>query len=78
MSGTYSPVIGDFDGNGATDIVWNANGTGVNSIKNDSLWLGRSLARNFNQTTFAILGDVIPLAGDFDGSGTDDMFLYQR
>lgn len=76
VSGTYTPIVGDFDGNCSDDIIWNVGGSSASSA-NDYLWLGRPLARTFVETTFAILGDAVPLVGDFDGTNKDDLFLYR-
>lgn len=41
-SGTYRPVIGDFDGDGRDDLFWYAPGSGA-----DVVWWGRSTAAGF-------------------------------
>lgn len=64
------PVVGDFDGNGTSDILWSQPGTGA-----DRIWL---FDRNGNPVsrTVTIGGSYRPIVGDFDGDGVDDIFWY--
>ncbi|AUX48801.1 uncharacterized protein SOCE26_103420 [Sorangium cellulosum] len=82
MGGDYVPVAGDFDDDGSTDIFWYASGT-----TSDNLWWGGdpdgangdwSGARleNFTKVGATQDGVFVPIAGDFDGDGYDDIFWY--
>jgi alpha-tubulin suppressor-like RCC1 family protein len=74
ISGTYVPVVGDFDGNGKDDIFWYGKGTAY-----DSVWYftGRG---TYTSKAFTINGTFQPIAGNFNATGTstdaDDVFLY--
>ncbi len=70
VGGTYQPVVGDFDGNGRSDVFWYAPGTGA-----DGLWLWRDGAApvKLNQ---AVNGTYEPLVGDYTGDGRDDILWY--
>lgn len=78
VSGTYQPIVGDFDGDFASDIIWNVQGSDVSSATaSDNLWMGRIFNRTPYTAHFSILGDFVPLVGDYDGNGTSDLFLYK-
>ncbi len=68
VTGTYTPVSGDFDGDGAGDIFWYGGG--------DYLWYG-------TPTGFAggpgmgLPDGFVTLPGDFDGNGSSDLFWYR-
>lgn len=70
MQWAATPSVGDFNGDGRTDILWVQPGNAP-----DSLWLygadGRPQAR-----AISIWGFYRPVVGDFDGDGVDDIFLY--
>lgn len=74
--GTYTPVAGDFDADGCSDVFWYAPGTTA-----DVLWWGDEDVAQAS-TTFDVGFDTVsgtdykPVAGDFDGNGTDDIFWY--
>jgi hypothetical protein len=65
-----APTLGDFDGNGTTDILWAQPGGAP-----DSIWFfgtnGVPVPR-----TLSIHGYYRPVVGDFDGDGVDDIFWY--
>jgi RHS repeat-associated protein len=71
QGGSYEPVAGDFDNNGATDIFWYQPGTGTDpvwfSTGTRNSWLVRN--RTVNGTDWDLA------AGDFDGDGRSDVFL---
>ena len=74
-NGTYTPLVGDFDGDRADEILWYAPGPAP-----DSMWHFRP-ADTFSATVvsvpFQINGDYgRPTAGDFTGDGTDDVLWY--
>lgn len=70
MAWAALPVVGDFDGNRATDILWVRPGSA-----SDRLW---SFQANGVPTgsDLAVNGDYRPVVGDFDGNGIDDIFWY--
>lgn len=71
----YAPVAGDADGDGRDDIIWNAPGA------IDPVWWGTSTLAALGGTTttgwVSIGADHTPVFGDFDGDGSDDLFLYK-
>jgi len=69
VNGAYRPVVGDFDGNGRSDVLWH--GTGSTP---DSLWW--STPNGTSNQHLAVKGSYVPLSGDFDGNGVDDIFWY--
>lgn len=74
VKGTFEPLVGDFAGDGASDIFWYAVGpTG------DALWIGREGARGasaFRKVSQSITGDYRPVVGDFAGDDRDDILWY--
>ncbi len=80
LSGTYKTVVGQFAGDGATDILFYAPGSA-----GDSLWIGHKGARTtggstvsggFTKVSMSIGGDFVPVAGDFGGDDYDDILFY--
>ena len=71
----YTPFTGDFDGDGYSDIYWYRAGSG-----NDWIWFGDSGADEDNHTyaqdSENVSGTYLPVAGDFDGDGKDEIFWY--
>jgi len=75
---TASPA--DFDGDGFDDIYWYRYGDAT-----DYLWYGRgrdfdsglSEGRTFKAVRHQISGDYLPISGDYDGNGIDDIFWYR-
>jgi RHS repeat-associated protein len=71
VSGTYQPVVGNFDGTGGDDIFWYAPGTAA-----DSLWLFNTsgtytgYSRTVNGTNYQLA------AGDVNGDAKDDLLFY--
>jgi hypothetical protein len=70
INGTYTPVVGDFDGNAIDDILWYAPGTAP-----DSIWLFQG---NGSHTTksLTINGNYRPTAINVDGDGYSDIVWY--
>ena len=65
--GEYTPIPGDFDGDGRDDIAWYRPGTG-----RDHLWQGT--ADGFVEgPRVNVDGNYTPIPGDFDGDGRDDI-----
>lgn len=65
ISGTYTPVVGDFAGNAADDIVWYAPGAAQD-------WLWTSIGGDFTSTPLSISGSYVPAVLD-DQVGKDDI-----
>jgi hypothetical protein len=71
VTGTYTPLVGDFDGNGRDDIFWYGPGAAA-----DGLWLTRRDGAAPVKLALRVTGTYRPLVGDFDGNGRDDIFWY--
>lgn len=71
VGGTYTPVVGDFNGDGVDDVLWYGPGEA-----RDYLWQGTVFAR-FVGRSITVNGTYTPVAGDFDGNGTDDILWYR-
>ena len=74
VNGTYTPVVGDFNANGSTDILWYGPGTAP-----DTLWSFNKQSSTFVVSKPVINGRYRPFVGDFtsnDGQATDDIFWY--
>ena len=69
VPGTHVPVIGDFDGNGYTDVLWYTPGPGA-----DTLW--KNEGTSFRSVALTVNGSYLPLVGDWDGNGADDILWY--
>ncbi len=70
-------VTGDLDADGYSDVLWNFPG------ENDEIWLfDASLASYTMVPTSSTLGnsngEAVPIIGDFDADGMDDVFWYSR
>ena len=70
IHGTYTPVAGDFNGDGATDIIWYAPGTA-----NDYLWMSDSNG-DHTSSSMTINGDYVPIVGEFSGDTSADILWY--
>jgi hypothetical protein len=72
VTGTYSPVSGDFDGDGRSDIIWYGPGS-----NNDAIWYGAARGTfDTSRSALTVTGNYIPIPGDFDGDGKDDVIWY--
>lgn len=75
ISGSYTPIVGDFDGDGRDDVLWYSPGTGP-----DSVWYftGRGTVEGkdlrINSTYQAVVSDFDAT----DGLGADDIFWYNN
>lgn len=72
QSGTagFTPVSGDFDGDGRSDIFWYGNG-GASWV-----WLAIGGGRFGGYAAPAANAGYTPIVGDFDGNGMADIFWY--
>jgi RHS repeat-associated protein len=75
VSNTYTPLVGDFDGDSYSDIYWYGSGAA-----SDTLWFGDddvdAAGTSFDTGTTTVNGVYLPVTGDFDGNGADDIFWY--
>lgn len=70
IDGTFTGVVGDYDGNGYDDIYWYAAGPAT-----DWIWL--SDGNDFWQFVGAANSSLqMALVGDYDGDGDDDIYWY--
>lgn len=67
VSGTYLPLVGDFDDDGGDDVLWYAPGTAT-----DHVWYGIADGSPTTRST-AVKGTYTPQVGDFDGEDGDDV-----
>ncbi len=73
VTGTYTPVVGDFGGSAQDDILWYAPGSGT-----ESLWVSDGDG-TFTKSTLSrqVGGTYQPVVGDFGGpGGRDDILWY--
>lgn len=70
VNGTYDPVVGDFSGDGATDVLYYAPGGTP-----DFLYLG-DWSGLFDLGPFPVNGTYEPFTLDLDGNGHDDIIWY--
>jgi hypothetical protein len=74
VSGSYEPLLGDFDGDQRADVFWYAPGTTP-----DYVWFHES-GNGISSGRRDVNGDYAPIVApgsDFDGSGTDDIIWYR-
>ncbi len=66
----FTPIVGDFDCDGRSDVFWYRPGLGT-----DVVWYGQAQATQFGQTQleFPVNGNYRPVVGDFDGDGCSDI-----
>jgi hypothetical protein len=71
------PFVGDFDGDGADDIITFIRG------ESGDVWVARSRLRDFCWASYKwhdnfCLDEEIPLVGDFNGDGRDDIVTFKQ
>lgn len=64
------PLVGDFNGDGASDILWSQPGGA-----SDRIWFFNRAGAPTDKA-ISINGNYRPVVGDFDGNGVDDIFWY--
>ncbi len=70
VNGTYDPIVGDFSGDGATDVLYYAAG-GTPDYLHLGDWSGL-----FGLGAFPVNGTYEPFTLDLDGNGHDDIVWY--
>ena len=71
ISGTYTPIVGDFAGSAADDIVWYAPGSAA-----DSIWNFNTAQGGHATQAITVPGSPKPVVGDYDGNGFADILWY--
>lgn len=67
---SYKPIVGDYNGDGKSDIFWYRPGTGA-----DPLWLFNSQGGH-TSVTRTVNGDYTPIAGHFNNDNCTDVLWY--
>ncbi len=67
----YHPLVGDFTGDGADDVMWYRKGSA-----SDRLWVSNGYVPHGSSIHKSVQGDYKPFIGDFDGDGAKDIFWY--
>ncbi|MDT9177007.1 MAG: S8 family serine peptidase [Limnospira sp. PMC 1291.21] len=70
INGTYEGIIGDFNGDGISDVLWYVPGPGQ-----DYIWFFDEDG-NYESQPFTVNGTYTPIPGDFNGSGISDILWY--
>ncbi len=79
--GNEIPAVGDFDGDGKDDIITFIRDTKTGSLRGDvvvALSTGSSFGAGQIWHDFFCIGNEIPIVGDFDGNGKDDIATFLR
>jgi len=71
VQGAYGPVAGDFNGDGRSDVFWNAP-----AGRPDALWLGSPSGPRPGPTPRNSPTGAQPVVGDFNADGRGDIFWY--
>jgi hypothetical protein len=71
------PMVGDFNNDGKDDII-----SFTKSVNNNTVWVALSNGSQFGTATqwssFFAPGTEVPLVGDFNGDGFDDIIAFTR
>jgi len=70
IEGTAKPHVGDFDGDGRIDVIWNRAG------QDDEIWLFVNPDSPIIIST-TVPDDTIPIVGDFNGDNCSDVLWYR-
>ena len=70
VNGTYTPLVGDYDGDGFDEILWYAPGSTA-----DFMWNFSSYT-TVHSTSYPVNGVYTPTVGDYTGDGVDDILWY--
>jgi hypothetical protein len=71
QQGSATPVSGDFNGDGRSDILWYNPGT-----TGETLWLGQNDGSFSTGPKPNVNGTFTPVSGDFNGDGRSDILWY--
>jgi hypothetical protein len=78
----YRPLLGDFNGDGKTDILWDAENTSGQTTGTRVLWLGNGDGTFVASTNVAgqdgQLSGYVPYFADFNGDGKTDILWDQE
>lgn len=78
-----TPIVGEFDGDGRADILWDASLPGGGSAGTSRpLWISNgngsfTVTQNFTNQSGIVLAGYLPQGGDFNGDGTTDILWTQ-
>jgi hypothetical protein len=73
-SANYQPVMADISGDFKADVIFYQPGSAP-----DAFWRGFSPSSPYwarESASLGLNGNWVPVAGDWDGTGTDDLFLF--
>jgi len=79
--GNEIPMVGDFNGDGKDDLATLLRDTGANTARGDvfvALSTGTGFGPGVKWHDWFCIGNEIPLAGDFNGDGKDDLATFTR
>lgn len=71
VNGTYSPFVGNFDGDAFDEILWYAPGTTADFVWNFPAWTSHT------SKPYTVNGYYEPVVGDYTGDHVDDILWYK-